>query len=188
MQNSLIIYIHGFGSSGFSSKARELKEYFEGREDVKIFSPSLSYVPELAIDTLEQTIELFEGRVGLVGSSLGGYYSLFLSQRYNLKTVLINPSINPTTTIKPNSKTPNYYDLSYFEFNQRHLEMLKKYQVESINGKNILLMLQSGDEVLDFKVALEKIPDAELILEEGGDHSFQGFERYLSRVEEFLLG
>jgi len=55
----MIIYIHGFGSHGYGSKAKIFREYFISiRED--FIAPSLSYVPELAIRTLEELImEMF---------------------------------------------------------------------------------------------------------------------------------
>ncbi len=67
----MIIFIHGFGSSGFSFKADRTREHFEGRESV--LAPSLSYVPKLALQTLEEIIEygLTKERVCLIGSSLG---------------------------------------------------------------------------------------------------------------------
>ena len=42
----MIIYIHGFGGSGASSKAVILRNELE---EYKFMAPSLSYVPELAI-------------------------------------------------------------------------------------------------------------------------------------------
>ena len=50
----MIIYIHGFGSSGHGGKATLFKDQFKE----EIILPSLSYVPSLAIHTLEQLIEL----------------------------------------------------------------------------------------------------------------------------------
>lgn len=38
--------------------------------------------------------------ITLVGSSLGGFYSRYLSQKYNIKAVLINPCLDPCDIIK----------------------------------------------------------------------------------------
>ena len=44
--------IHGFGGC---TKATLLREYFKSKkENKKIIAPSLSYVPKLAIETLEE--------------------------------------------------------------------------------------------------------------------------------------
>ncbi|MCG3720375.1 esterase, partial [Aliarcobacter butzleri] len=86
----MIIYIHGFASCGFGSKAQKFKEYFEE----EIITISLPTIPNLAIDTLEQIIEFSlnkDENVYLIGSSLGGFYSLYLANKYDLKAVLINP-------------------------------------------------------------------------------------------------
>ena len=50
----MIIYIHGFGSSGEGHKAKQFREYFK---DDGFIAPSLSYIPDLAIKTLEELIE-----------------------------------------------------------------------------------------------------------------------------------
>ncbi len=183
----MIIFIHGFGSSGFSFKADRTREYYEGKESV--LSPSLSYVPHLAIKTLEEIIEyaLTKESVKLIGSSLGGYYAIYLSNKYNLKAVLINPAVNaPKTLSEYEGMATNYYDLSKFEWNGSYVKQLKEIDVLNPNQDNLLLMLQKGDEVLDYKEAIDKLPNAKLILEEGGDHSFLGYKEHLPKIEEFF--
>jgi len=183
----MILYIHGFASSGLGAKARTVRRFF-GKEAM---APSLSYVPDLAVDTLTQIVERsgeYGEKVGLIGSSLGGFYSLWLSQQYDLRCVLVNPSLEPWKTLAAvRQNAVNYYDGATFEWNERHVESLKRYAVDPpIDRSKILLMLQKGDEVLDYRVALEKLEGASLILEEGGDHSFQGFEKHLPAIQDFL--
>ena len=183
----MIVFIHGFGSSGHSFKADLVKKYFK---DEGVLSPSLSYVPKLAIDTLKEIIELFIGRgenVYLIGSSLGGFYASYLSELYGLKAVLINPAVQAhVSLIKAIPKSLNYYDESSFEWKQSHIDMLKIYDIVPKNQKNLLLMLQKGDEVLDFHEALDKLPNANLILEEGGAHHFDGFSNHLPKILDFF--
>jgi predicted esterase YcpF (UPF0227 family) len=182
----MIIYIHGFGSSGKGKKAKLFRDYFKKR-GIPFIAPSLSHIPDLAIDTLRDLVENFTD-VKLIGSSLGGYYALYLSHKYNIKATLINPSVKPYLTLQlAIPYAVNYYDLSSFEWNKSYIEMLKKFDIHEIDEKKILLMLQKGDEVLDYNEALEKLPNANLIIEDGGDHSFIGIERYFERVESFLL-
>jgi hypothetical protein len=49
-------------------------------------------------------------------------------------------------------------------------------------------MLQSGDEVLDYQLAVERYQGADIQVEQGGDHSFVGYNQHLSDVFCFLLG
>ena len=180
----MIIYIHGFGSSGEGHKAKQFREYF--KEDGFI-APSLSYIPDLAIKTLEELIESYDGDVKLIGSSLGGFYSLYLGEKYNLQVVLINPSVYPFITLKKVlGNAPSYHDISTFTWMESHIEMLKKYEVEIIDEKKVMLLLQKGDETLDYMNAVNKLPGAKLILEEGGSHSYDCIERHFQVIREFL--
>ncbi|HIC77837.1 MAG TPA: esterase [Sulfurovum sp.] len=185
----MIIYIHGFGSSGKGGKALEFRKYFESINEPFI-APSLSYVPELAMDTLEQLVKSYEN-VTLIGSSLGGYYSIYLAEKYGLKAVLINPSVASFKTLKRaidlTGYAKNFYDGSEFSWQESYVEMLQGYEVETIVSKDYLLLLQTGDDVLNYKDAVAKVPNATMIIEEGGTHSFEGIERYFDRIGEFLL-
>jgi len=182
----MIIYIHGFGSCGEGSKARLFRGYFKDISKAFI-APSLSYVPELAIGTLEELIASYDGEVQLIGSSLGGYYTMYLAHKYGLRAVLINPSIFPYKTLgKPLDNAPNFYDLSGYEWKISHINMLKKYEVERPNQENTLLLLQKGDTVLDYAEALAKLPNSKVILEENGSHSFDGIERYFETINDYF--
>lgn len=182
----MILYIHGFGSSGNGGKASLFREYFEE----EVIAPSLSYVPNLAIDTLEQIIEIYLSQdinVGLVGSSLGGYYAIYLADKYDLKAVLINPSIYPYKTLDKVGMAMNYYDMSSFEVTAEHIQTLKGFEVKQIeNQENFMTLLQTEDEVLDYNQAVEKLPNSELIIEEGGNHSFENIESYFRKISSFL--
>lgn len=182
----MILYIHGFGSSGYGGKATLFREYFED----EVITPSLSYVPSLAIDTLEQIIELLLAKdetVGLVGSSLGGYYAIYLANKYDLKAVLINPAIHPYKTLDKIGMAMNYYDGTSFEVTAEHIQTLKGFEVKQIkNQENFLTLLQTEDEVLDYNEAVEKLPNSELVIEEGGNHSFENIESYFRKISTFL--
>ncbi len=182
----MIIYIHGFGSSGKGGKANLFREYFKE----EIIAPSLSYVPNLAIDTLEQLIEnalKHYKKVGIVGSSLGGYYAIYLSNKYNLKAVLINPAIYPYKNLNKTGIVTNYYDNSSFEVTSEHINSLKSFEIkEGLKQKNFLTLLQKNDEILDYNEAVEKLPNSELIIEDGGNHSFENIENYFQKISNFL--
>jgi len=181
-----ILYIHGFGSSGLGGKAQIFREYFESL-DIKFIAPTLSYIPDLAILTLEDIIKNCNN-VKLIGSSLGGFYSIYLANKYDLKATLINPAINPDITLqRAVPKAINYYDLSYFEWNENYLNMLKKYKIVPKIQDNYMLMLQKSDEILNYKEALHLLPNAKLILENEGNHSFEGIERHLDKIKDFLI-
>lgn len=181
----MILYIHGFGGHGLGVKASQLRKYCEQNE-ISFLAPSLSYIPDLAITSLEEIVQNINKEITLVGSSLGGFYALYLAKRYGLKAVLINPSIEPYVTLqKTKGHFPHYYDGSHFEWSETHLESLKKYETQGEIDAKVMLLLQKGDELLDYTKALMKLPNAVQIVEEGGSHSFDGFERHFATIAAF---
>jgi len=181
----MVIYIHGFGGSGQGSKAKAFREYFKSKGQ-EFIAPSLSYVPELAIKTLEELIESYKD-VKLIGSSLGGFYTIYLAQKYNLRAVLLNPSIYPYKTLsRTMGNVPNFYDESSFEWKSTHIQMLKNYEVRKPKQSNLMLMVQKGDELLNPQEALDKLPDATVDAQEGGSHGFDGIQNHFKTIEEFL--
>lgn len=183
----MIIYIHGFGSNGLASKANMLRQYC-AKQQIPFLAPSLSTIPTLAISTLQELIEqwLPHGEVKLIGSSLGGFYAMYLAHKYNLPVVLVNPSMTPgSTLLKKIGECPSFYDLSSYHWTAEHVHSLENYKTSFI-GQNCLLLVQTGDDVLDYNVAVEKLPDAQHIIEQGGDHGFAGFERVIAQVVNFL--
>ncbi len=186
----MIIYIHGFGSSGKGGKSSLFRKYFK-EKNIRFIAPSLSSVPELAIDTLDQLINSYDEPITLMGSSLGGFFAIYLAEKYGLKAVLINPAVDSSKTLKrvinKLGVAKNYFDNSTFEWNESHVEMLKAYRTTKVKDGKYLLLLQTGDEVLDYKEALEKLPNAIAVVEEGGTHPFEGIERYYAQILEFSI-
>ncbi len=184
----MVIFIHGFGSSGLAGKATAFRAYFK-EKNIPYIAPSLSFIPKLAISTLEELIDSYDD-VHLIGSSLGGYYALYLSQKYDLKTVLINPSLHPDKTLNSYTKEPAmaYYDGSSFSWRPSHVQSLEAYKLskDQIKSENYFLLLQKGDDVLDYQEALCMLPKVKTILEEGGSHSFDRIERHFDEIVDFF--
>lgn len=83
-----IVYLHGFLSSPQSMKARQTVAYCEeaGLQG-RIAVPQMSSSPGATIKQLQALIEEHQGdQIGLIGSSLGGYYATWLSERKILKS------------------------------------------------------------------------------------------------------
>jgi predicted esterase YcpF (UPF0227 family) len=125
--------------------------------------------------------------VHLVGSSLGGYYAIYLAEKHNLKAVLINPSVYPYKTLKKSiGQALNFFDLSRFEWNERHIQTLRHYEVAHPDPSRYLLLLQRGDELLDYREALAKFPKSRAVVEEGGSHSYEGFGTKKEVIADFF--
>ena len=92
-----VLYIHGHGSSGSSEKAISLKAALESLGHT-VFTPTHHSDPRIDLPELAHIVK--SERINtVVGSSLGGLYSLLLSERYDTKAFLINPSLHPELTV-----------------------------------------------------------------------------------------
>jgi predicted esterase YcpF (UPF0227 family) len=52
--------------------------------------------------------------------------------------------------------------------------------------KNFMTLVQSGDEVLDYKLAIEYFSGSQIDITFGGDHSFEDFESHIQKIQNFL--
>lgn len=138
---------------------------------------------------MEEIIISFDCKVNLIGSSLGGYYAIYLSYKYDLKAVLLNPAVSPVKTVKKIlNENPNYYEGYNFILKNEHIDMLKKFKTINKDPKNLLTLLQTGDELLDFNEAKEHLKDSNLIIHQGGSHFFDELESYFETIDDFFQG
>ena len=181
----MILYIHGFGSSGNSNKGRILKEYFGNSQ---VLCPTLAPNPHDAIKSLEEIISTCKKPLMLAGSSLGGYYGTYLSNKYELPCVLVNPAVKPYETLKQYIGEQKFYGSEEtFLWTKEDIEALKCYEISQLNKKLFLLMQQIGDELLDYNEAVTKYTDASILLLRGGSHQFDDFEKYCFVIKYFYM-
>jgi predicted esterase YcpF (UPF0227 family) len=124
----------------------------------------------------------------LVGSSLGGYYATHLAERYGLKAALINPAVAPFDSLQKDflGQHKNMYTGEEYEFTRKHVDFLRTLNVEKIKTPaNYLLCVQTGDKVLDYRLATRLYAGSHQVIEEGGSHSFDNFAAILPLILQF---
>jgi uncharacterized protein len=187
----VILYLHGFTSGPQSAKAVALGERMAARGMADQFvCPQLPASPAAAIALAEDIIieKVSHGDTPcLVGSSLGGYYATFLAEKYGLKAVLVNPAVaeklDPTLFIGPQRFL---YTGEEFEFTQTHVDELRAILVPNLTRpERYWLMVETGDETLDYRDAVERYAGAQQTVLPGGDHSFTRWPDYLDQVVDF---
>lgn len=183
----MILYLHGFRSSPASWKARELKAWLTARGLAHQFAcPALSPVPFEAIAQAEALIAAAETPVTLVGSSLGGLYATHLAEKHDLRAVLVNPavlaSLDPAEFIGEHEL---FYGDGRFTFTAEHAAQLAALDPTRLTPERYLLLLESGDEVLDHRAAVRHYAGCTQIILAGGDHSFTRFADWLPQLTEF---
>ncbi|PSV25330.1 MULTISPECIES: esterase YqiA [unclassified Photobacterium] len=188
---SLLIYLHGFNSSPQSLKAQQMAQYCANhRPDIKVVMPQLPSYPEEAQVYLEQLILRCkdEYKIGLVGSSLGGYLCTWLSERFALAAVLINPAVKPYELLVDYlGPQQNPYSGENYVLVPQHMAQLQQLDVATLHApQRFWVLLQEGDEVLDYRQSIMKYAESKLTVEPNGDHSFVNFERFPASIIQFL--
>jgi len=180
----VIIYLHGFNSSPQSHKAQVLGQYMAERGRAQEYAcPAL---PPLAGEAVRAIEKLVSAGVCLVGSSLGGFYATYLAEKHGLRAVLINPAIEPHVGLRAYlGPQKNLHSGQPYELTEAHLREWEKLYAPRITPQRYLLLVETGDEVLDYRQAVARYAGAEQVVVEGGDHSLQSFPRHLPRILEF---
>ena len=181
----MLVYVHGFNSSARSHKAGLLRDHMAqlGLADHYV-CPELPHRPAAAIAQLRALVTAHEPHaVTLVGSSLGGYYATWLAEHLGARAVLVNPAVRPYVLLAQHvGPQKNLYTGETYALTAAHLEELRALEVEHITPQRYLLIVATGDEVLDYRAAVERYAGCEQIVVAGSDHGFRDFAEYLDAV------
>ncbi len=187
----MLIYAHGFNSSQASTKAQQLLQYFtEAGEPDAVVCPTLPYRPKEAMDMLDGMIQSAmqsSASVKLAGSSLGGFYATWLAHRFDIKAIAINPAVHAQHLLADAvGEQKNYSSGEIYQFTRQHLDELAEFDLPRITKpENILLMVETGDEVLDYTQAVDYYAGCRQIVVEGGDHGFRSFMQHIPTILAF---
>lgn len=182
----LILYLHGFRSSPEAWKARLLGEEMARRGLAGQFlCPQLSPVPDEAVASLSRLITGCQPPPTLVGSSLGGHYANYLAEKHDLRAVLVNPAaIAHLDAGKFVGEHVPFAGGPPFRFTPEHARQLTA-QVVAPTAERYWLLLETGDEVLDYRQAQDFYFGCRQSVFEGGAHGFTRFAELLPQILEF---
>ncbi len=185
----MIIYLHGFNSGPQSTKAQLLKRSLEERGLGAWFAcPQLPDHPDEAIALVEREIARHPpGTVTLAGSSLGGFYATHLAEQHDgLRAVLINPAVKPQRDLESYLGVQrNLYSGAEYVLTRDHIEAWRRLDTPIVHPERYLLLVETGDEVLDYREAVWKYAGCRQVVVEGGDHSLASFPEHVPLVLEF---
>lgn len=187
-----IVYLHGFDSSPLSIKGQQLKRYCTDIPNIQVHLPNLNMSPKQVVEQISSLIEALDNVV-LVGSSLGGFFATYFVAKYNIPAVLINPAMQPWLLFEELfqiEKMP-YVVNDAWTIDQQQLQQLQQIGLESPrNADKILVLLQQGDETLDYRQAQRyysaATPSALILTDAHGNHAMEDFEEKLPLVIEFF--
>ena len=184
-----IIYLHGFNSSAESKKSKILDSYLKEEKLFNFESPNLYTSPSRAISQIEKIIKEYSNRICLVGSSLGGLYATFVADKYDLKSVTINPVVrNHISGMKDLvGSHKNFHTDEEYEFTMKdYLDLQKLGLKELKNPLNHLCLIKMSDEVLDHNKTLAYFSKSYVLSEKGGNHSYDDFFEKIPLILDYM--
>ena len=179
-----VLFIHGFGSCGTGTKAETLRNYF-GTEH--LITPDLPVSPEETLHILSIIIEQ-EQPVATVSSSLGSFYATWINKDKPIPSIVINPAVNAPDTLQPHiGKHEHYCTGKEFELSQSHIDKLRTLKRSRLHlQEKYLVLLQQGDEILDYKQAVDFYQGQKIIMESDGNHRFENLVQYMTIIDDFI--
>jgi len=180
----MILFIHGFGSCGWGQKSLLLRRHFGLAQ---VLAPDLPFHPDAAMTRLLELIERYPVSA-LVGSSLGGFFATALNAVRPLPTVLVNPVVRPHELLaRYLGPQQRWCDGAEFTVSDDYLASLLRLQRDEPGpDEDYLVLLQQGDETLNYRQAADYYRNKEVVEIAGGSHRFDRFELELPRIDKWL--
>lgn len=181
-----LLYLHGFRSSPHSFKARRLGEWMARHApDVTWWCPQLPPSPAEAMALARETVRgRPAGSLGIVGSSLGGFYATALATELGCRAVVINPAVEPARDLARHigPQTSCHAPGDTFDFEPGYVDELRAIAPGPgvlPHAARILAIVAKGDEVLDWREMVARHAHGPLRLVAGSDHGLSDFDRHL---------
>ncbi|MFT4242149.1 MAG: YqiA/YcfP family alpha/beta fold hydrolase [Acidovorax sp.] len=186
-----VLYLHGFRSSPQSAKARQMAEHVARHHPgVTFWCPQLPPSPRAAMALVAEGIADWPRQaMGVVGSSLGGFYASWVAQQARCASVLLNPAVFPARDLARHigEQTAWHDPAERFYFLPEYIAELRALETQHLPpAAPELAIIAKGDEVLDWREMVARYPQARVLLQEGGEHALANFADYLPAITEFL--
>jgi len=186
-----IVYLHGFISSPRSKKAILLGDYVRNVvSGIDYVVPAMHHRPARAIEqAMAACGKLDPADLTLVGSSLGGFYATVLAERLGCRAALLNPAVHPATHFhKHIGPQRNMYTAEEFVLTEDHVNELAAMQPARITRpERYWVFVETGDEVLDYREAIDFYEGALHTVVRGGDHTLASFPEHVPEIVDWAL-
>lgn len=161
MNTAKILFMHDLDSSRESSQFKVINSFNKVCINVDYRNLNFGTVERF----YSEIIEKIQPNI-LVGHSLGGYWALKMSNKFNIPTVIVNPYLSPD------------FDREYPEITEFEL---------MINASSKIAYIELGDEIIDMHSTsdlLELFMPVESII--GGHHQIENPERINQLIQSLM--
>jgi uncharacterized protein len=190
-----ILVIHGF-NSGPGEKSEKLKQAFP---NANVFTPQLRNEPQVDIQYLQRFIKEHKD-IHVVGTSLGGFYTMYLalmnSDRDDLSFYILNPVYTPYEhfLLKKDQILYNHKSNIPFKISENFLDEINQLQYflhECFNVySNMYFYFGNKDEVLNHEPLIKNIYNFKKpvnIFMDEQDHRFADLKEVIKQIQENII-
>lgn len=186
-----LLYLHGFRSSPQSAKASQVAARIaRDHPEITWWCPQLPPSPRAAMDLVQAGTSAWpRHRMGVIGSSLGGFYATCVAQHAGCRAVVLNPAVHPARDLARHigEQTAWHDPSASFFFEPGFVDELRALEPGPLRHPDRLLaVVAKGDELLDWREMVGRYPGSRIELLEGSDHALSGFEAQMDTVLGFL--
>ena len=193
MTKTLLVYLHGFRSSPNSTKAvmtgEAIRALSNPAHSYDWYCPQLLASPKASMEMVINCIEQSDAdRIIIIGSSLGGFYTNYLAEKYQCKGIALNPAVYASRELEPHIGMMTAYDSDEpFDFKAEYIDELKALQVHKLSDpKRYFLVAAKGDELLDWTEMVRFYSGSKQLVLEGSDHGISNYQDHLPAVIDFI--
>ncbi len=156
--------------------------------DIEYRVPVLPWEPRRVVAQLRLELQATAARqVALIGSSMGGFYASCLAEQFDLPAVLINPVVHPHELLGHHlGENRNLHTNETYELGAEHVAQLEAMEQPLEQPGRFWVLVQTGDETLDCRLALARYRRSRCSIEPGGSHGFDHFEQHMRGILAFL--
>jgi hypothetical protein len=146
-------------------------------------SSNLEIEPKAVLQELEEDIHasMAIGRnVGLIGHSVGGYYASYMAEKYRLPAILINPLVKAHDSLLLADMLEDRPELKIAQ------AQLQELETATSQPDSIMVMLQTGDLLQDYKLAKDYYQDCKQVIVHDGSHQFDNLADWVTDITDFF--
>jgi len=157
---------------------------------IEWYCPQLLASPKESMEMVMKHIDQSKwDHMVVIGSSLGGFYTNYLAEKFDCKAVVLNPAVRAARELAPHVGMMTAYDSDEpFDFRSEYIDELKALQVERIsNPERYFLIAAKGDELLDWQEMTKFYEGTKQLVLEGSDHGISDYADHLPQVLKFIV-
>ncbi len=188
-----LLYLHGFRSSPASAKAQQTLAWMQGNApSVHCWCPQLPASPQEAMAWVDSVVAAWpidhRRDLGVIGSSLGGFYATRIAQNTGCRAVLINPAVAPARLLAAHiGEQRSFHGDEVFFFRAEFIDELRALDTGPLREpQRLMAWVAQGDEVLDWREMAARYAAAQLRVLDGGDHALSSYPDHLAEIMAFL--